>query len=251
MVYVTPCSWPCNISMILVSWYKGETSTKRPLGTWDWSPVSVTRQIFQQTHQCCGVFQSADCGWGWLIWFEKVDEFSSYTGMLYSCCTSELSKFTIRNFVSSMRAKHVFPYGPQELLLPYCDIKSGPIEKDGSTVPRTQRMHSSAEGFQEVIEVHVIHRIPWLKLTYCWLMEENPGPVEAWKISHWRKVVQDIFHQQKQWKMDPEWRCISYWKWTDSMFMLVFVSCHWWSVMSYLTDFHTKNGKSSPTLGLM
>ena len=53
-----------------------------------------------------------------------------------------------------------FSYAFQELLLPYCDIKSGPIEKDGSTVPRTQRMHSSAEGFQEVIEVHVIHRIP-------------------------------------------------------------------------------------------
>ena len=61
----------------------------------------------------------------------------------------------------------VYSYASQELLLPYCDIKSGSIEKDGSTVPRTQGMRSSAEGFQEVIEVHVIHQILWLKLTYC------------------------------------------------------------------------------------
>ena len=41
-----------------------------------------------------------------------------------------------------------FPYGlmfflpcltRKELLLPYCDIKSGPIEKDGSTVPWMQQ----------------------------------------------------------------------------------------------------------------
>ena len=47
-----------------------------------------------------------------------------------------------------------FSYAIQELLLPYCDIKSGSIEKDGSTVPQMQWCNS-ADG-QEVIGVHVI-----------------------------------------------------------------------------------------------
>ena len=82
--------------MILVSSYKGETSTKRPwaheIGAQPPLPPNLPANP-----PMLWPLQSADCGWGWLIWLQKLMN-SVLTLVCCTLCTSELSGFTIRNY---------------------------------------------------------------------------------------------------------------------------------------------------------
>lgn len=55
--------------------------------------------------------QTADGDDGMTLIGKIIDEFSSYTGMLYSCCTKVSYQSLQSETISSMRAKKVFPYG--------------------------------------------------------------------------------------------------------------------------------------------